>query len=340
MPAASSLPLSPQTPPQLASKRRIILLSLLHARPHSRQELIAKLDQERLFDYDRFENEAIKSKNRLNQFRRDCNALKKFGFTIEWVRQTDCYHWHNSPFGLHLNPAQLSAFALLLDTFEEAQILHSAELQDLLAHLTALLPADQQAALRSKRPPPFTINLRETTDYIQADPATVAEIEKAIRSGQQLEFRYVSPRDGREKHHRIEPRPLVFQKGHVYLPGYSLPWQQEWDFRLDYIVPGSAHMLPDTIALVRPSRPSYTLKYWLSARIARKGVSQHFDGQQIERHDDGSTTVTATTTNLFEAKRILLAYGDGCRVLAPPELVAQMRQTVEALHNFYCNSEG
>ena len=59
--------------------------------------------------------------------------------------------------------------------------------------------------------------------------------------------------------------------------------------------------------------------------IARNGVSRHFDAQHVDLHADGSATVTARITDLFDARRILLSYGENCTVLEPPELVKQMR---------------
>jgi WYL domain len=95
--------------------------------------------------------------------------------------------------------------------------------------------------------------------------------------------------------------------------------------RLDYVVPGSAEVQNKQVARTHPSRPQHTLRYHLSPFIARYSVSQHFPEQSIEKHADGSATITAKVTNLFEARRILLSYGEYCTVLGPPELLAQMR---------------
>ena len=39
---------------------------------------------------------------------------------------------------------------------------------------------------------------------------------------------------GKERHHVIEPKPLRFKDGHVYLHGWSLDRDKELRFRLDY----------------------------------------------------------------------------------------------------------
>lgn len=329
--------MKPDTASERAFRRRLALLSLLHARPQPYAELVAALEQQQLLDYDRFAQPEIIARQQKEQFHRDRKALLACGCQIRHERRTNCYTWHNSPFGLALNQSQLSAFCVLLDTFAATSIPHSAEVQAFLKYLSELLPPEQQKTIKTQHRP-FSINLRETSDYRQADAATISVIEKAIRLGQQLEFCYISPRDGKERSHTIEPHPLVFEKGHVYLKGWSIIWHQELPYRLDKIVAGSARLLPTRIAPVRPVGITHCLRYWLSPVIGRQGVSQHFAGQQVEHHPDGSATITATipTNALFEARRLLLSYGQNCRVIEPPQLVTEIRETVTSLYQIYC----
>jgi predicted DNA-binding transcriptional regulator YafY len=315
-----------------AARRRFRALALLHIGPHTSGELMAVLQKEGLFVAER--EEPADAHQCLYQFRRDIDALRKLGCEIRFDRVSHCYSWHNSPFRLSLNSSQLSAFALLLDTFAESAMLHAADIQALLADLSGRLPPEQQKTVNTLRRA-FGIDLHETTDYSDADPQTVQRIERAIEQGQRLAFRYRSPREGKEVRHVIEPRPLVFERGHVYLKGWSLEYQKELRFRLDYVLAGSAEVLPITSAPKRPAPISYRLRYELSAVIARNSVSQHFEGQEVERNEDGSVTITARTTDLFEACRTLISYREHCTVLEPPELVDQMRAVSENLYKKY-----
>jgi predicted DNA-binding transcriptional regulator YafY len=70
---------------------------------------------------------------------------------------------------------------------------------------------------------------------------------------------------------------------------------------------------------------TYQLRYWLGPAIARHSVSEHFAEQEVERHSDGSATITARITDLFEARQVVLKYGENCVVYEPPELVEQMQ---------------
>jgi predicted DNA-binding transcriptional regulator YafY len=50
-------------------------------------------------------------------------------------------------------------------------------------------------------------------------------------------------------------------------------------------------------------------------------------------------TVTAKTDDLFTARRILLAYGENCEVLDPPQLRRQIAQATRKMAGFYEEEE-
>jgi len=323
-----------ETHAERAAKRRFTILTILHNRPHTYEEIITILRQQLLIDFDRSTDPTALAKQQKYLFRHDNAALKTMGCYIEYDRHSKCYAWRNSPFGLHLNTPQLDTFALLCDTFEGATILHANEIHNLLTYFVSLLSSDQLKDLNNIRRP-FSIDLHETTDYRNADPTTIARIEMAIQRNQQLEFSYSTPRDGKVRRHVIEPGPLIFERGHVYLCGWSIDWDKELRFRLDYIVPGSVIVLQKPIRPNRPARATKQLRYQLSPVIARNSVSQYFSGQVVESHPDGSATITAQITDLFQARRILLSYGKNCTILEPPELVAEIRDHVIELYKIY-----
>src|SRR6266851_7181251 len=286
-----------------AYRRRLALLALLHRRPHGYAELIATLDKDGHFSYDHASEAAVIARQQYYQFRNDIQALHRLSCDIRCDRRSRCYIWHNSPFGLALTQEQLTTFALLLNTFNDTMMIHADEIKALLSFFVEQLPPEQQKQLARHRYP-FSIDLHETTDYHNADAHNIQRIELAIERSQQLKFAYRSLREGKEHIHIVEPQPLVFERGHVYLNGWSPEYGKTLRFRLDYILPGSADVLPTRIAQSRPSPVSYVLRYQLSPVIARNGVSQHFHEQQVESHHDGSATVTARIHDLFDTRRI------------------------------------
>lgn len=317
-----------------AFRRRMALLALLHRRPHCYEEIIASLDQKQLFIYDREENEAKIQDLQRFQFRHDLQALKILDFQITFDRSSKCYTWSNSPFGFSLDQSQLNTLALLRHTFADPVFPRASEIRSFLSFLINLLPPEQQKTLQDQRPL-IKIDLRDKVHYQAIDASMLREIDIAVQGALQLEFIYCAPYSGKERRHVIEPQPLKHKDGHVYLYGRSIEGNKELNFRLDYIVPGTVKHRSISATHNRPFSPSYLLRYTLTPAIARHNVSKHFEGQQEERHFDGSVTVTARTSSLFEARRILLSYGINCIVHEPPELVAQMRLVRDHFNESY-----
>ena len=317
-----------------AFRRRFAILILLHAGPCTFEMIITSLVKDGFFFHDHALNKVKTAQLQKYQLEQDIEALRVSNCDIRYERKNKWYRWHNSPFGLSLDQAQLTTFATLFDTFAHTTMLHADDINALLSYLLERLPIAQQQWLAGRRRA-FSIDLHETTDYSNADPLTIKRIEQAIQQGQQLEFSHRRSHDGQVHRHVIEPQPLVFEHGHVYLKGWSLDFGKELSFRLDYILSGTARVLPTPVARSRQTPRSYILRYQLSAEIARNSVSEHFEGQHVDRHEDGSATVTAQITDLFKALRTLISYREHCVVLDPPELVEQMRNSVTKLHEIY-----
>ncbi len=305
-----------------ATRRRKALLALLHQGPQRNDEIIAALDRDHHWQYDEADDPETIARKQQYQFRRDLRALR-LDYQIDYDDKEKRYVLLDTPFGLALSQKHLAAFALVLDTFHKKTIPYAHDVQDLLSFMMSRLPEEQQRAIVEKRRA-LNIELSERTDYSELDPTTLTEIERAILRGQQLAFVYRSPSKGEEVRHVIEPQPLRYKDGHVYLYGWSIDYEKELQFRLDYILPGTANMLRKTVMRTRPSARTYVLRYHLTPIIARNSVSQHFPEQDIELHADGSATITAKIGNLFEARQILLRYGENCTVESPPELLELM----------------
>ena len=321
-----------------AIRRRLAILVLLHIGPRSSSEIVASLAGDGLFYHDRALDPDSLERRQRYQFKQDIEALRLLGYDFAYDSVSKHYNWQNSPFGLSLASSQLASLALLLETFKSLTIPHATEIADLLTFLADHLPIEQQQWLK-KQHLPFHIDLHETTDYRDANPATIKKIELAIQQGRQLEFTYHS-RDGRERRHVIEPQILISRQGHVYLHGWSVDWDKELPFRLDYILPGTTEVLSKSCLKERPFSRSYTLRYRLSAIVARDHVSEHFPAQHVEYHEDGSATVTARITDLFEAMQTLFRYREHCIVLDPPKLVEQMRASAAMIYAHYHTQEG
>ncbi len=94
--------------------------------------------------------------------------------------------------------------------------------------------------------------------------------------------------------------------------------------------------MPQVLPPQRITPPTYRIRYRLLSQVAkRRDVAAYFPETEMVYHDDGSATVTATITNLWQARQILLRYGTACVVEEPPELVELFRKTAQGLAELY-----
>ncbi|HMQ30199.1 MAG TPA: WYL domain-containing protein [Chloroflexaceae bacterium] len=326
----------------LTFRRRLLLVrTLLHA-PATSAELVATINAE-LGEQGYPEAVAAALKH-------DFDALKgEYGCSIIYDRPSR--HYTLADLGelalLDLPDPCMEALAFLEASFPEGSGLpEHANLRELLERVVLLLPPARQAQHRRRR---STIRLGVGRGVGRIDPDALAIVKYAVEERRELAFDYLSTFDtDTPRHHRVAPYGITFRpEGHGYLDATVLevtPTGGEVvhaaiDYRLDRIVPGTIALLPTVLPPIRPSPPSYQLRYTLVPQVARRrDVATYFPNTVITYHDDGGATVTGATTNLWQARQILLRYGDACLVHEPPELVALFRKTCEGLNRLYRTS--
>ncbi len=278
----------------------------------------------------------------------DLDALKaEYGCVFSFRRTSGCYALeHPGDLALLDLPDRcMESLAFLEASFpQELDVPVQVGVRDLLDHLLPLLPAGRQREHR-RRQRAMSLQIAASTPG-QVDPTVLAKVKRAIELRQELAFDYLSTFDEHEpRRHRVAPYGIYFRpEGHSYLdatlldvtPGGKEPRHATISYRLSRIVSGSVVILPNVLPPERHQPPSYTLRYRLVPVVARRrDVAAYFPETCITYHDDGSATVTATVTNLWQARQILLRYGTGCRVLEPPELVELFRDTARGLNDLY-----
>ena len=144
----------------------------------------------------------------------------------------------------------------------------------------------------------------------------------------------------------MEPADLYVDDGHLYLWGYCLEWQSRSErrqkndyieYRVQYMVSGSAEILPTKVPPGTHKPRVVRLCYELSPIVARNGVTRHFANMEV-REDAGAngwTVVTAEAKSAWRAAKKLMHYGENCRVLEPPEMVALVRKWVGEMARMY-----
>ncbi len=324
----------------LTFRRRLLIVRLLLRNPLSKEQIIEKVRAELGSEsYPDAAESALKH---------DMDALKReFGCRLLFQRSTGEYVLED--LGelalLEVPDGCMEALSFLDASFPPGSPLpEHANIRALLERVIQLLPVSRQSEFREKRSTLVLDMVGRAPNHI--DRTVVGMLRRAITFRQEVQFEYMSLSDISEARlHRVAPYRIFFKpQGHGYLDATLLevtPAGRETvhamiDYRLDRIVPGTVKILPAMLPPERIQPPIYDLCYELRPIVARRrDVAVYFPESQISYHEDGSATVTAKVTNLWQTRQVLLRYGTGCKVLQPPELVDMFRETAHGLVELY-----
>jgi predicted DNA-binding transcriptional regulator YafY len=332
----------------LTFRRRLLLVRLLLRGAATKEELIAGVQRE-LGD-EGFPPAATSA------LKHDFDSLKaEFGCVIKFQRRTG--HYVLRDLGdlslLDLPDNCMEALAFLETSFPPGTDLPKhANIRSLLDRILLLLPderkeqhtnTNQQGAISLQMPGRATSRI---------DPKVLSKVKRGIQQRQEIVFDYLSRYDeGDEpRRHRVTPYNIYFTpEGHGYLDATLLdvspkanhpPRYVAISYRLNRIVPGSVQILPTVLPPERIQPVVYDIKYKLVPLVARRrDVATYFPESKISYHRDGSATVTAKVTNLWQTRQVLLRYGSACTVLEPPELVQMFQETAEGFAEIYGTSQ-
>lgn len=324
----------------LTFRRRLLLVRLLLRGPAGSEDLIAAVQEALGADgYPAAAAAALKH---------DLDALKgEYNCRIVFQREYSRYYIED--------PGELALLDITGDTLEALAFLDAsypagsavpeqASMRALIDRVIRLLPARQLSELQVRRANSRSQSTSAATGRI--DPTVLLTIRRAIEEKRTIGFRYWSGIDvGAPRRHRVAPYAITFRpEGYGYLdatlidttPPGNEPANAVMDYRLDRIVPGTVQVFPQSVPEPRPQPQEFTLRYWLHPNIARRrDVVAYFPSTEINYYDDGSAIVSARITNLWQTRQILLRYGEGCRVLEPPQLVDLFRRTAAGLAELY-----
>ncbi len=308
--------------------RALIILSALQEDDWPRDDLIARVTAEM--------DDSAYGIAPDDAFLRDIAWLRELGFDV--ARKTDDgrYHLeagHNPLVRLKLTPDELYVLSLLRRAFERTP--YAGDVASLVDRMTTLLSPGQQAQVNQSVPLSVLVPM---LDDIEPHRLTLQKVQDAISKRHPLEFEYRARTSEKSKRHVVTVyNSLELREGHLYFQGHSDRIDNDLEFRLDRVVPGTARLLPAKV--VTADKPHHPLRlcYRLSREFASQGATRRFRNHQEERQEDGSLVVTAEIdeSELFWASKTLLKYGASCVVLNPPELVAEMKRVVEQMAKNY-----
>ncbi|MEI6179284.1 MAG: WYL domain-containing protein [Chloroflexales bacterium] len=327
----------------LTFRRRLLLVRVLLRGPATSTELVTEINAE--LGEQGYPSAAPAA------LKHDFDALKgEYGCTISYDRLTRQYML--ADLGelalLDLPDPCMEALAFLDASFPEGSGLpEHAHIRALLARVQLLLPPVRQSQMRQQQ---SAVRMRVGAGAGPLNRQVLALVKRACDERRELAFDYLSTFDeATPRQHRVAPYGIMFRpEGHGYLDATLLAVTPKGgerlyaaiDYRLDRIVPGTVTILPTKLPPERIPVPRYTLRYTLVPQVARRrDLASYFPDTVIDYHPDGSATVTATVTNLWQTRQVLLRYGDACNVHEPPELVALFTQTARGLRAIYSEAE-
>lgn len=325
--------------PHPANKRSLLILQQLLRGPKNKRALINEVNLRLPDAYAQIDDKA-----RDRVFERDLARLRQqMGIEIRWDPGARCYALADAgAFTPELPENVLTSIAFLLETFDSSSGAYEI-IAPLLQHLKNSLSSDQLRRLQ-RHASPLRLELRRL-DESEIHPDVWEKVRFAIRQRRVIEFFYQSPRHEEQepRQHRVEPYELNFERGHYYVRGYCLRWKNPAgmsggghtiSYRLDYI--SAIELLKKGFTVGQRRKRLIPIRYRLAPRLWRGGVSRHFEDMNTSEPDAaGWVTVDAKTDDLFQARRVLLAYGPLCQAIAPPELVQEITRAVQEMQGLY-----
>jgi predicted DNA-binding transcriptional regulator YafY len=329
----------------LVIRRCLAIICRAQRGPASREELIqAVLLQEGPTAY----GEAVEEEARQTRFENDLGRIRdQLRVDLYFDRRADGYVIKDTwrPL-LDLPDEDLATIAWLEQTFDHDSPQHD-EVHALLGRLRFYLAPERRGKIERCRAA-LVMDLGQR-DEDKIPPVVWDGLTRALTQRQRVEFRYLSPHyeDGVPRRHVVDPyEPPYFDtvRGHYYLRGwcrYSVGPLGRREIS-DYIYYRLGRMsdlqvLPNKLPPFPPPARRYSVVYELTPQVARLGITRHrrIEIEATEQRDDGSVLVRGTTDSVFWAIQALMHYRYNCRVLGGPEMLREMRATVQKMAEMY-----
>ena len=178
---------------------------------------------------------------------------------------------------------------------------------------------------------------------VEAEGLT-AQLHAAIAARRRVHLRYYVPGRDEATERDVDPIRLLVADGRPYLEAWCLRAEGMRLFRLDRVLaltvldqaaapPPEATPVDVDQGLFRPSPDDVLVELELSA--AGRWVAEYYPCESVSDLPDGRVRVALRTPDTRWVRRLALRLGEDGRVIAPPELVAEIRDVAtEALANY------
>jgi proteasome accessory factor C len=169
---------------------------------------------------------------------------------------------------------------------------------------------------------------------VETRPRTLAVAQQALDEGRALHLRYYTAGRDETSDRVVDPMRLLLVDGRSYLEAWCRRAEGTRLFRLDRILdvrvldepsapPPEAVPRDLSAGLYQPApdHPEVILRLGRWARW----VADYYPCEKVRELSDGITEVTLRVAETDWVRRLALRLGTGCEVVAPPDLVGEVR---------------
>jgi proteasome accessory factor C len=167
----------------------------------------------------------------------------------------------------------------------------------------------------------------------------LTQVKDALAGGRRIHLSYYVPGRDEATERDVDPMRLLVVEGRTYLEGWCLRAESVRLFRLDRVmamsvldvaasVPGDAQPVDVDQGLFRPSPDDVLVLLELSAY--GRWVAEYYPCEQVDEIGDGRLRVGLRTPDTRWVRRLALRLGEDGKVIAPPEVAAQIRADAAA----------
>ena len=171
------------------------------------------------------------------------------------------------------------------------------------------------------------------------DPTVWKSVFEGLRDSRTLKFNYLNPGYQRAYARAVRPYHAISFKAEWYLLGHCEYMKSLRIFAMSRIskvkVTDDYFFIPDDFDFktlagshfgIMFGKEEYRVRILFNRSAAPYARERQWHPtQEVEDQDDGSIILSFTTNHLFEVKRWVLSWGSDAQVLAPPELVEQVK---------------
>ncbi|HOD54537.1 MAG TPA: transcriptional regulator [Candidatus Cloacimonadota bacterium] len=188
---------------------------------------------------------------------------------------------------------------------------------------------------------------RASIPWSEESGKSLSQIISAILQGKKLKFKYNSIYSGKQKEHTVTVLCLKQHEHNFYIAGFSTAKNKVLIYAINRM--SEAIILPepkdhinfDAGKFFEDSFGIYPGKGFQVRLLFKKELVPYISEriwhpkQKSKVLEDGNLLLELPATSLSEIRKFVMSYGSGVKVLDPPELIDEIKKTIDEMYREY-----